>query len=181
MNNTGIYNSSFIYFDSDGTVHGISNVASEQFKNFEIDNSLVESFYNHKKILANYNIEYFFNLTKGVVLAEEEKVIESNLNLYLIPRTTAYNNEVTVEHDLINQKWIVKFRNDVCDKFDIVSKIVFFVTKHSDPYFLYRSFVVTPSNKSIEIKFETKQEHSLKEISLFTVKKFNSYGVKDIS
>lgn len=178
-----VYNTSLIYFDDTGAVHGISNIPSDQFKNFEIDNSLVEDFYTYKKILSNYNIEYFYNLSKGVIEQEQEqKIVDSNLSLHMISRTTAYNNEVTIEHDLINTEWILNFRNDIVDKFDIVSNLVFFVTKNNDPYFLYRSFTVTPTDKSlIKIKFETEKEYDLKKISLFTVKKFNSYGVKEVA
>lgn len=178
-----VYNTSFVYFDDTGTVHGISNIISEQFKNFEIDNVLVEDFYTYKKILANYNIEYFYNLSKGVIeLEQEQKIIDSNLSLQMIPRTVAYNNEVTIEHDLTNKEWILKFRDDIIDKFDIISKLVFFVTKNNDPYFLYRSFVVVSTDKNlIKVKFETEKEHNLKKISLFTIKKFNSYGVKEVA
>lgn len=184
MSGAVVYNSSFIYFDDAGEVHGLSNVLSDQYKNFEIDTSLIEDFFLNKKNFKNYNIDYFFNLSKGVIeLEEEQTVIESNLSLYLIPRTSAYNNELTIDHDVKNSKWIITIRKDVVDKLDIISNLVFFVTKANDPYFLYRSFSVATNEikDNVEINFNTEEENSLTNISLLTVKKFNSYGVKEIT
>jgi len=171
-----IYSTSFVYYDINGKLYGLGNVPSTEYKNFEIDNSLVEDFYLLKKQLTNYNIEYFYNISKGIDEPEEEiKLIDTSLSLHIIGRTIAYNNEITIEH---NSKWVIQVREDVKEKLDIIPNLIFFVCKPDDPYFLYRHFSVDTSLlkvQPVEIDFQLPIEHNLQIIILATIRKFNSY------
>ena len=184
MTNNGVaYNFMFVHYDDDGAVHLISNEEDTTKKNFKIDLELVRDFLTGKKFCRDFNIDFFFNLSKGIIKEEEQVFVDTNKTLYQIPLTSAYSNEVTVEHDLTQKCWRVKVRESAKDRLDIVSELMFFVVKKDDPHFLYRYFIIKSDDlkdADVEVKFQTDAEFNFKKISVVTLHKFNSYGIKEI-
>lgn len=174
----------FVHYTDDGQVSLVSPVRSEQYNNFPVDITLLTDFLYGKKKARDFKIEYFYNLSKGVFEKEEEQLVKVASNfIYIIPRTLSYNNEITIEHDVANSKWNCAVRNDSKGFLEVTPYLTFFVCKDNNPYFLYRHFTVPATeliNRPVEVPFITKQEEILSNISLATVKKFNSYGIKEI-
>jgi hypothetical protein len=171
----------YVQYDATGKVHALSNVPSTVNRNFEIDRELVKEFmaFGTKKA-DNYAIEYFFNLSKGIIEKEEEQVIVQNNMPYLIPRTKSYNNEITIEHYTSEAKWRISVREDIKDKLEIASSFLFFVSKKDNPHILYTTIHVDTTKINEDIPFKTKVELNLSKFSLVTNKRFNSYGIKEI-
>lgn len=165
-----------IHYDDEGIVHLISNVEDSTKKNFSIELELVEDFISGRKDFRKFKIDYFFNLSKGIVTSEAQTITNKGQILYLIPRTSEYNNEVTLVKTA--DYWQVVIHDDAKDRLDILSSLTFFVVKQDDPYYLYRYFSVDPKVlrlKTIEIPFAVEQEQDA--VSVTTLQQFNSYGI----
>ena len=176
-----VYDYMFVHYDNDGVVHLISNVESSDKNNFKIDLKLVEDFITSKRQCQKFKIEFFFNLSKGIVTAEEQIVANNQQPLYLIPATSAYQNEVTLEHTI--DSWNIIVNDTVKDKLDIIKNLVFFVVEKDNPYQMYTHIAVDTKLLKpgpINVKFTTPQETDLSLISIVTQQKFNSYGIKEL-
>ena len=181
---TKVYNILYIHYNNEGLVELISNEQSNTLNNFEIAIDLVTDFISGgSKNPKNYKIDYFFNLSKGVFESELEQTLDTSASfLYLIPRTTSYNNAVTLVHDLANSKWICSIRDDARDQLNIISNLTFFICKADNPYLLYGHFSPSINNLKlgdVEIEFQTDIEQDLAAISICTMQKFKSYGIKE--
>ncbi len=180
---TGIYNTLFVHYTDDGTVVSITNSPDNSYRFFEIDLNLVTDFLSDgKKDPKKYKIDYFFNLSKGVLLDDTEQEVAKNNLPYLLPRTTGFNNEITLIHDVKKQKWSISVRDDVKDKLHIISDMPFFILKKDDPCFVYRFFSIQRDKlltSTVDIPFVYDEELDIKNISVMTEKKFNSYGIKE--
>ena len=175
---TGIYNTRFIYYNDTGEILTIKPFPPEDDQLFfEIDFTLVEEFLFGNKSYTNYKINYFLNLVNGIVNEEETVISEERQFLYILPSTTSFNNEITLEHT--KNCWNIAIRNDAKEKVRLFSKLEFFVCKKDDPSFLYSKFTVDLNNLS-SIEFITEYEKDLNLISVVTNKKFNSYGIRKI-
>lgn len=180
---TGIYNTLFIQYTDEGNVVSITNTPDNSFRFFEIDLNLVTDFlFGGTKDPKKYKIDYFFNLSKGVVVDDVEQEVTKNNLPYLLPRTNAFNNEITLVHDSKNSQWSVYIRDDVKDKLNVISDMSFFVVKKDDPCFFYRFFSVPRKElilSKIDIPFLYDEETDISNISVITEKRFNSYGIKE--
>lgn len=168
-----VYNSTFLEYNIYGEIVTVSNEKILGENVLEIDNSLITDFQLGNKHFRNYKIDYFVNLKKGVVQKEEILVNYTNF-LYHIPLVDHYKNEITLVHN--QDKWNLKIRENL--KFE-ESNLTFFLCKKDEPSFFYSSIVFN-LNKTTEIKFQNSFEYDLKSFSVLTMKKFNSYGIKDI-
>jgi len=179
MEQSTVYNKMYVHYDDEGTVYFISNVIDESKRVFEIDIGLVEEFLDFRKQAFNYKIDYFLNLVNGI--AEEQKIITGNSNLvYLIPKSSDFNNELTLVHDIENLQWIVTAREDIRYKLEVMSRFSFFICKKDDPHYLYSYFNVdAPSlmTEDIVIKFQNAFEVDLNLFSIVVERKLESYGI----
>jgi hypothetical protein len=180
-----VYNNVFIHYDSNGKVHLISNVRSNEFSNFEIDINLINSFISGNRFYGDFDIEHFYNISKGIIVDNQniEKSIKSETLLFNIEYNDLSSNEITIEHNSKEQTWKFFARSGLDEKLSIISKTEFFVCKKDDPHFLYSTYSFEPKlliNGPLEFKFKTDLEVELNNISLVTIKKFNSYGLKEI-
>jgi len=177
-----VYNTFFVHYDQEGNVHQLSNIKDEQYKIFEIDLFLIDDFLKGKKDCKKYNIEYFYNLSKGVITHEQDNIEYSKPLFQILPLVDSYDNNITVEHDMINKQWTVFADEDALDKLSVLPGLSFYVSKKNDPHFLYRSFTV--SSEELEqgpviCEFATNNESDLTSISIATLKRFEKYGVTE--
>lgn len=176
-----VYNKMYVHYDDTGQVILVSNVIIPDYRTFEIETDLILDFLSGKKSSQDYKIEYFFNLSKGIV--EEKKVSKRSDFVYIIPETTGYENEITFEHNLSNRSWKIVARDDVRDKLKIMNKMSFFICEKDNVSFLYSTYVIDClelADEDLLIKFSSEIEEDLKKISIVTNKKLNSYGIKEI-
>ena len=97
--------------------------------------------------------------------------------MYVLPLTSSFNNEITLEHT--TDGWSIVVREDAKEKIKLFSILEFFICKKDDPSFLYSKFTVDLNNLS-PVMFATKDEKDLNLISVVTNKKFNSYGIRKV-
>ena len=171
----------YVHYDDTGKVYAVSNIQSQDYKNFAIDRELIKDFmFLGKKKAEFYKIEYFYNLSKGVIEYEQEqKIIQNNIS-YIIPRTKMYNNEITLEYHGKSKKWKIVLRDDVKEKIELISSLAFFICKKDNPHILYSTILVDKNNIDKDITFTTEIESRLSNFSIVTNKRFNSYGLKEI-
>jgi hypothetical protein len=177
-----VYNTFFVHYDQEGNVHLLSNIKNEEYKIFEIDLFLIDDFLKGKKDCKKYNIEYFYNLSKGLITDEKDNIEYSKPLFQIVPIVDTYDNNITIEHDLVNKKWTVSADDDALDKLDVLPGLSFYVSKKNDPHFLYRSFTVNSEELQqgpIDCDFTTDLELDLTSISVSTLKRFEKYGVKE--
>jgi hypothetical protein len=173
-----VYDTMQVHYDDDGHVHLISNVIDPNKKNFSIELKLIEDFLTGHRDCKKFKIDYFFNLSKGIVTRDEQIVTNRKHALYLIPYTLEYNNEITIEKK--KSSWNIVINEHAKDRLEILSAITFFVVKKDDPYYMYRHFSIDPTmlyTDSVEVPFIVDQEQT--KVSLATVQQFNSYGIKE--
>jgi hypothetical protein len=180
-----VYNTMKVHYDDDGKVYSIHNDDEPGYKQFEIEVFLIEKFLTGQKRISNYDIEYFFNLSKGLEVEDEDEEIskKSENLLYIIPISDISNTEITLEHNVQESKWIVSSRTGIKDKLDIMPVVHFFVCKHFDPHYLYTYFSVNPEELKkgpVEVPFQVEEEKDLANISVATQLKFKSYRIKEI-
>jgi hypothetical protein len=178
------FNKMYVQYDDTGRVHYVNNFQDPVLNNFEIDLDLVLDFLSDgTKDSRKYKINYFFNLSKGVIEHEaEEKENISSLPV-VITRTTSYNNEITLDHNLQESKWTIHVRQDLIEQLEISSDFVFFICKHDDPHYLYSTIVVKSDNLKtgqFDIFFTTDVEKDINNISVVPIRSFKSYGLKEI-
>lgn len=176
-----VYNTFYVHYDEDGKVHLLSNERNKNFKIFEIDLFLIEDFLTGKKDHNSYNIEYFFNLSKGVVTAENDTVEYSKPLFQIIPFTDNYDSHITVEHDSLKKQWTVIANDDAVEKLEVLPALSFYVCKKNDPHFLYRSFTVSSEELQsgpVSVDFITELEEQIDSISISTLKRFGNYGIR---
>jgi hypothetical protein len=173
---TGIYNTRFIYYNDAGEILSIKPFPPEDNQLFfEIDFALVEEFLFGNKSYKNYKINYFLNLVNGIVNEEETVITEERQFLYVLPLTSSFNNEITLEHT--EDCWNIVVREDAKERVKLFPKLDFFICKKDDPSFLYSKFSIDLNNLS-PVMFVTTDEKDLNLISVVTNKKFNSYGIR---
>jgi len=174
----------YVQYDDTGRVHYIDNSRDPLVKNFEIDLELVLDFLSDgNKDCRKYKINYFFNLSKGVIEHELEEKESHNALPTVIKRTTSYNNEITLDHNLKESKWTVHIRQDLLDQLEISSNLVFFICKKDDPHYLYSTLTVQPNNLKtgkFDLFFIHDHEKDINNISVVPIRSFKSYGIKEI-
>lgn len=172
-----MYNTKYVYYTEDGTVTQIRAIPPEDGGlYFEIDLNLVLDFVVHYKSFDNYKIDYFLNLAKG--LTTEVENTSGSINVpYIIPVTSGYKNEITIEHN--RDFWSVKVRDDVKDKIQLYNNLKIYVCKKDNLSCMYipLTFDLTSSEG---IPFTSSIETDLSSLSLVTGKLYKSYGIKEI-
>ena len=180
-----VYTKMKVHYDEDGKVYSINNDDEPGYKQFEIDIFLIEKFLSGQRRLTNYDIEYFFNLSKGLEVDDDDEPSsqKSENLLHLIPHSGVANTEITIQHNTLSHKWTVYSRAGIKDKLDIMPVSHFFVCKAHDPHYLYTFFSVNPEdlkNGPVDIPFKVTEEHTLSNISVSTQMKFKSYRIEEI-
>lgn len=188
MNNIDLdtlgYTTMLVQYDESGQVHLISNAYNQSYKNFQIDIALIEDFmHGGKKNPKKYKIDYFVNISKGVIELEDEQAVVKTSLPYIIPHTVSFNNEVTLEHYSLTG-WKLHIRADALTNLEITNSLIFHVCKKNNPHFLYSSIHITDvkeylSNKQSHIEFTNSIEQDLINFSVVTNPYiFKSFGVK---
>ncbi len=177
-----VYNSYFVHYDDTGKVYLLSNEKNNNYKIFEIDLFLIEDFLTGKKDHNSYNIEYFFNLSKGIATAESDSVEYSKPLFQIIPHG-GKDNHITVKHDVANKCWTVFASDDAAEKLEVLPGVSFYVCKKNDPHYLFRSFTIKSEELQqgpVSLNFETDVEQDINKISVATLKRFGNYGIEEM-
>lgn len=167
-----VYTSTFIIYNVEGKIIGISN--EPQLNNcLEISNDLINDFKLGKKNFYNYNINYFQNLKEGIIQKEESLLTYTSF-LYVLPFVNHFKNEITLIHN--KTYWELKIRDDI--KYE-KNNLNFFLCKKNDPSYFYSYLIFDLSKEKFEVNFQNSFENDITKFSVVTMKKFNSYGIKE--
>jgi hypothetical protein len=164
-----VYTKFYVHYDNTGTILSISNVKDTKLLSIETEFSEIEDFLTGKKHTARYKIAFFENIT-GPQLQEQEQLIKSNELVYVIPKTSSYNNEVTLVHDSIEKKWKLICKDTIPKK-----DFTFYITKLHNPHFLLKTISIND-----QLDFTQDFEYNIDSISVATAKEHHSYGIKEI-
>lgn len=180
-----VYNTFYVHYDSEGKVHSVSNTPSNDISNFEIDINLIQNFVEGKKDFTKFDIEYFYNISKGLIIDNEDRelAIKSETLLYTVPKSFTSSDEIIIEHDAKNLQWIITARKGIDEKLTIISSISLFVCKKDNPHFLYMHHSIAPReliDNILYLPFKTEIEKDFNSVMLTTLKKFNSYSLKEV-
>lgn len=169
-----VYTSTFLSYSENGKILGIYNEPQSINNLLEISNDLIVDFKLGKKNFYNYKIDYFKNLKEGI-FQQDEFLITHTSFLYILPIVDHFKNEVTLIHN--NNYWELKIRNDINYEKTILN---FFLCKKNDPSYFYSYLCFDLSKQKFKCNFQNSFENDLTNFSIVTMKKFNSYAIKEI-
>ena len=177
----------YVSYLDNGQVVKLENCPDPNYKTFEIAYKLVQNLYDTRKNVSRYKIDYFYNIAKGIVEDIKDEVEVKTDMPFVIPLTSGFNNEITFEHRLDLDGWIMHIRSDVADKINLVDSMKFYITKKDDPHFLLGNItldfknsdtIITDNKLSFSFAYEI--ETNLNDFSLVVIDKiFKSYGIKE--
>lgn len=181
--NGEVYNSRFISYSENGNVTGIDFEKHVDKQQLEIDVNLIPNFMSGAKICVAYNIDYFLKIKNGIIKDTIENLIDENKHnniFYEILKSDNNNFDVLLEHNSLKKSWIVHFNQNL----DIlaIQQFSFFICKKNNPNFLYSSYTCDlKENKFLfELNFKTSLELDFNDLSVFTLKYFKSYQLRNI-
>lgn len=183
----------YVYFMDDGTITKVLNYIEESENYIVVEYLMVEDILSGKDTVLNYIVLY----NKENSTYELKKRLSNNIFvnkvsdiIHEFSRNVDSPSDLTVIQDLSNKKWIFKlsdaFINQITSqKVSIQAPIVVSVTSRGDPHILYKVLTVkiddiakSPNGLSLEF---TENCESLKHLSLYTVKKLQSYKYEVIN
>ena len=104
--------------------------------------------------------------------------------LYQIPRTVPNNKQIVLTKDNVKHVWKISadpsFIEDLNDKKVTInlSNYYFSITKKDDPNVLYR---LIRFNNGDEVAFENDFEFDNEEVSVYTMRRFDTYHYEEIN
>lgn len=172
ISNGEVYSQRYIYFNEDGKIEIVSPCEEKcSFEFIKVDDSLITDFIEGRKLYKDYTIDYFNSLANGIIIDDEKTISNGKLTFYVLPQSSNYENEITVEH--FDDKWVLRSKIDIIEK-----EIVVYVCLKTNINFIVRSLSFTKEN-NYTVQFNSDIEKNLKMLSLVTKTKYNSYAVKE--
>jgi hypothetical protein len=177
----------FVHYDNAGTVYLISNIADTVLNNFAINVELIPNFINGYKDCTKYNINYFFNISKGLahdILEDQIDYSKNECFLYEVPKLDLSFSDVEIKHDNLKSKWTMALMPHSLERLLVLGSVLFYVCKKNNPYFLISQFKVSYSDLTdgcINFDFKSDMELKLEELSIYTIKQFNTYCVTEVN
>ena len=183
-------NSSYVYYTREtGKIHKISsfNLPDENFEIIEVSRDSVTPILSGERRTDEFKVK--FNLkTKKTELDEvsfSELYKLSDIVIYQLPKKTSHKNiDVFVRQNIDGKIWEILLGSSLkkylrSTKYKFEDKLYFSVTSKNDPNIFYRSLEVSIgtllSNDFTSIPFRYEAEHIKDNVSIYTVRHFESY------
>jgi hypothetical protein len=173
-----------IYYDKDnGDIISITNEMSDiPYETVEVEFALVERFLTGKDNFIFFRVEFDEeDAVKFVNKKESPVVFKSNIVEYI---RAVKHNDAILQVIWSSKNWAFKIDKEFLKNprsKSLNSKINFFVTKENNINFLIRSMEIKikdlVDNEYVYIEFTTKEEENIKDIAMFTLPFFESYGM----
>ena len=176
----------FVCFDDDGNIYKISKESDDRFKFIECDFEDVKKFIEGHWSLLDYKVEYDF-IDKTYHIKNQTQIDEDKLMwsfLYQISATIPDNPQIILSKDNTKNVWRISadsdFLLDLKDKNVNInlSNYYFSITKKDDPNVLYRLIRFVDSD---EVAFENDFEFDNEEVSVYTMRRFDTYHYEEIN
>jgi hypothetical protein len=179
-----VVNNFFVHYDNEGKVSLVSNVKDETLNNFEISTDLIPNFVRGFKDCTKYKIDYFFNIGAGLIsdIEEQEDLVKTDYILHELSKKELKTYDILFEHDSVEQAWSASVMFHAVERLAIVADVPFYVCKKDNPYFLIAEYYATAADLidgSVKFKFNSDLELDFSKLSVYTVKKFREYCVRE--
>jgi len=182
-----ISNKKFVYFDDNGNLLSVGNSNTDDGLYIEVDTSEVYNLITGQEQFHTYQV-IFDTIKKSHVLKhrfnDEEVVFNINTQVHRVPNHTYdYRPDLTVIQDIKNSKWIFKLDESIKEnlktkKVSLDRPLMFSITRFNDPHQLERCIVISLTDliyKDFEIAFENQIEHRSELLSVYTIKRLETY------
>lgn len=183
----------YVYYDENGTILSITNRIVSDDPYIEVENSDVKTIINGQDQITNFCVEYD-TLTKKYVLKHKKinnkTFISIKDNIFQIPNNAVDDYDLKILRDNINKQWIIELdkelRENLKTTYSNYSNVMHFsITEKNDPNCLLQMITIRVkdlvNNKSLKIKFSKENAFDNKEISVYTVRKFQTYSYEEIN
>lgn len=182
-----ISNKKFVYFDDNGNLLSVGNSNTDDGLYIEVDTSEVYNLITGQEQFHTYQV-IFDTIKKSYVLKhrfnDEEVVFDINTQVHRVPNHTFdYRPDLTVIQDIKNSKWIFKLDESIKEnlktkKVSLDRPLMFSITRFNDPHQLERCIIISLTDliyKDFEIAFENQIEHMFGLLSVYTIKRLETY------
>ncbi len=182
-----ISNKKFVYFDDNGNLLSVGNSNTDDGLYIEVDTSEVYNLITGQEQFHTYQV-IFDTIKKSYVLKhrfnDEEVVFDINTQVHKIPNyTSKYRPDLTIVQDIKNSKWIFKLDESIKEnlktkKVSLDRPLMFSITRFNDPHQLERCIIISLTDliyKDFEIAFENQIEHESELLSVYTIKRLETY------
>jgi hypothetical protein len=182
-----ISNKKFVYFDDNGNLLSVGNSNTDEGLYIEVDASEVYNLITGQEQFHTYQV-IFDTIKKSYVLKhrfnDEEVVFDINTQVHRVPNYTNNNRpDLIVVQDVKNAKWIFKLDESIKEnlktkKVSLDRPLMFSITRFNDPHQLERCIIISLTDliyKDFEIAFENQIEHRSELLSVYTIKRLETY------
>lgn len=182
-----ISNKKFVYFDDNGNLLSVGNSNTDDGLYIEVDASEVYNLITGQEQFHTYQV-IFDTIKKSYVLKhrfnDEEVVFDINTQVHRIPNYTSnHRPDLTVIQDIKNAKWIFKLDESIKEnlktkKVSLDRPLMFSITRFNDPHHLERCIIISLTDlirADFEIAFENQIEHKFELLSVYTIKRLETY------
>jgi hypothetical protein len=180
METVSIVTKRFIVYDNNGTILSIQNSEDKNNNNLVVDLKEVTKFLDGSDSFTKYRVEYDFieKVFRLVSMKQYQETFMRESFLYKIPTIGNENPDIKVIQDNVNLCWKLEIDPELPlelqgKSINIDPKTQFYsVTKKNDPNVLY---TILNFDDSLEIPFDSNFQFDNKQVSVYTMRKFNLY------
>lgn len=177
----------YVYFDEEGNLLSISNNNQDEGNYLETSFNEVEGLITGREQFFQYYV-LFDTIKKTYVLKhrfnEEEIAFNINDQIFYVGRDNVKRPDLTIIQDCKKGCWKFKLDKSIKDNFknkkiSFGKSLQFSITAFNDPHQLER-FITVDFNqlveRTVEIKFESDLELDSTALSVYTVKRLETYS-----
>ena len=175
-----ISNEKIVSYSETGEIVTISREPTDKFNFIKVSVDDLQPILSGAESLANYRVEYDFlekkHTLKSIRKINDEKLLSSFM--YELPMSRSDRADISLVRDKANYHWQLHvhedFKKELNDNNITLDPTIGFysVTKKHDPNVLYR---LLRFDNSLKIPFEYEFEVDDIDVSVYTVRKFDSY------
>lgn len=187
MNDIYVPIKKYVYFDDSGNLLSINNTNTEPGNYLESTFSEVENLITGKEQYYHYYV-LFDTIKKTYVLKhkfnEEEIFFNINEQIFQVDRKKVKRPDLKIVQDCKNRCWKFSLDKSIKDNFknkkiSFGKNLQFSITQYNDPHQLERFISIEFSlliNKTISIPFLTDNELDPTQLSVYTIKRLETYS-----
>lgn len=183
----------YVYYDDNGNILSISNRITSDDPYIEVENTEVKSITDGQDQITNFRVEYD-TLLKQYILKHKKinnkSFISIKNNIFQIPDYSVNEYDLKVIRDNVSKVWIfelnAELRKNLKTSHSNYSNMMHFsITDKNDPNCLLQLITLKVNdlvnNKQLKIKFLKENAFDNKQVSVYTIRKFQSYSYEEIN
>lgn len=176
----------YVYFNESGEIMSVGNSIDETGNYIEVEFNEVANLITGQEQLHQYQV-IFDTVKKTYVLRhkfnDEEVVFDINSQIHKIPRLFNSNADLVVKQDLNKKMWIFSLNETIKENLknktlSVNKPLIFSFTRFNDPHQLEKFITIELNElvtKDVEIPFTTQIELDIFALSVYTIKRLETY------